>query len=185
MLGRRALVASLALLPFAGWANDLWAALRRGGLVLLMRHARTTPGSGDPPGFRPDDCSTQRNLNEVGRAQARAWGEALRRESVVVDRVLSSRWCRCRETAELLGAGGVELFQPLDSLVGARENAAASRAGIRELVTSWRGPGNAVLVTHGVNITAAYGAVVAMGEALVLEPGPDGGEVLGRLPAPG
>lgn len=183
-LRRRSLIASAALLPFAGAANDLWAALRRGGVVLLMRHAQTTPGVGDPPGFRLDDCATQRNLNELGRAQSRGWGEALRRENVTVGRLLSSAWCRCRETAGLMQLGPVETFEPLNSFFEDRSGAAASRAGIRDLVAGWRGPGIAVLVTHQVNITGAYGVSAASGEALVIEPDAEGGRVLGSLDAP-
>src|SRR3712207_523458 len=97
------LLAAACLVPRGARADELLDRLRRGGLVMLMRHARTEPGTGDPPGFRHDDCSTQRNLDATGRAQARAIGERLRAERVPLGRVLTSRWCRCRETAELLG----------------------------------------------------------------------------------
>lgn len=66
-------------------AQDLLARLRGGGGVMLIRHAPTVPGTGDPPGFRLDDCRTQRNLGEPGRARARAWGALLRREGVAVE----------------------------------------------------------------------------------------------------
>jgi broad specificity phosphatase PhoE len=74
-------------------------ALRSGG-ALLLRHALTEPGIGDPPGFRLDDCSTQRNLSAGGRAQARAAGETLRAREVKIDAVYSSAWCRCIDTAK-------------------------------------------------------------------------------------
>lgn len=183
-LGRRSLVAGLALLPAAARADDLWTSLRQGGLVLLMRHAQTTPGIGDPPEFRLDDCATQRNLNEIGRAQAVAWGEALRREAIAVERVLSSAWCRCLETAELMRVGPVEAFAPLNSFFEDRSGAAASRAGIHAFVADWRGPGIAVLVTHQVNITGAYGVAPRSGEAVVVEPDTAGGRVRGRLEPP-
>ena len=80
-------------------ADPAWAALRAGGAVVVLRHAQTVPGIGDPPGFRLQDCSTQRNLSEEGRQQARRLGETLRRAGVKVDEVLSSRWCRCLDTA--------------------------------------------------------------------------------------
>jgi hypothetical protein len=104
MMGRRSLLlaGSALALPVSALAQEsdaLAARLHGGGLVLLIRHAQTTPGVGDPPGFRLDDCSTQRNLSEAGRDQARAWGEWLRRNDIATTRVLSSRWCRCRETA--------------------------------------------------------------------------------------
>src|SRR5690606_18848597 len=94
--------AVLALAASAVRADEqLWERLRAGGLVLLMRHAETTPGTGDPPGFRLEDCATQRNLSIAGREQARAVGAALARRGVKIATVLSSPWCRARETAML------------------------------------------------------------------------------------
>ena len=77
----------------------LWDQLRRGGNVILIRHGSTLPGPGDPPGFRLDDCSTQRNLSDAGRDEARRIGERLKRERVPIGEVYTSPWCRCRETA--------------------------------------------------------------------------------------
>ena len=96
------LALSLAFAP--AHADDaLWDALRQGGHVLYIRHALTEPGFGDPPGFELADCSTQRNLSDAGRAQARRMGEALRSREVPIGEVLSSPWCRCVETARLGG----------------------------------------------------------------------------------
>jgi phosphohistidine phosphatase SixA len=185
-LARRAFLVAALLAGGRAQADEApWARLRQGGLVLLMRHARTTPGVGDPPGFRLDDCATQRNLDAAGREQARAVGDALRRERVPVDRVLTSAWCRCRETAELLGLGAVEPLQPLDSVFRDGAGAAASREGIRAFAAGWRGPGNALLVTHQVNISGAYGTGTAQGEIIVVAPDAAGGEVIARLPPPG
>src|SRR5262247_1204536 len=88
--------------------RDTWAALVSGSHVALVRHGNAPPGYGDPPGFKIDDCSTQRNLDDRGRAQAKALGAAFRQHGVGVDKVLSSPWCRCLETAELLALGPVE-----------------------------------------------------------------------------
>lgn len=142
--------------------------LRGGGLVILMRHAQTTPGTGDPPGFRLDDCATQRNLSEAGIAQARAIGAALRAERVGVGRVLSSRWCRCLDTARLLDLGTVEPFEPLNSFFGEGDAGGAQGAAVREFVRGWQGAGNAVMVTHQVNITALTDVFPASGEAVVV-----------------
>ena len=77
-------------------------ALARGGHVALIRHGNAPPGyGGDPPGFRFDDCKTQRNLDDVGRGQARALGEAFRKHGVRVDRIVSSPMCLCIETGQL------------------------------------------------------------------------------------
>ena len=95
-------LALVLAVPGAAAASDqLWALLKGGGQVILIRHAITTPGVGDPPGMRLDDCSTQRNLTDEGRRDARRLGEAFRARGIPVGRVLSSPWCRCLETARL------------------------------------------------------------------------------------
>ncbi|HWC04880.1 MAG TPA: histidine phosphatase family protein, partial [Methylomirabilota bacterium] len=117
------MVAVLALSLVASTAvaaeEALWALLRGGGQIVLMRHATTTPGVGDPPGFRAGDCPTQRNLTEAGREEARRVGAAFRSRAVPVGRVLSSQWCRCLETARL-SFGRVEPWEPLDSVFEGR-----------------------------------------------------------------
>lgn len=150
--------------------EPLWQRVAAGGLVLALRHERTAPGIGDPPGFELAVCATQRNLSDAGRARARATGEGLRARGLVRAEVRSSAWCRCRETAELLGLGPVRHEPALDSFFADRSEAAARVAALRALVAGWRGPATLVLVTHQVNLTGAFGHTVAMGEGLLLEP---------------
>src|SRR5215472_4319256 len=112
-MSRLALVAlALSLLASptaAADEQDAWAALVGGSHIALVRHGNAPPGSGgDPPGFKLDDCATQRNMDERGRAQARAVGEAFRQHGVRVDKILSSPLCRCLETARLMALGPVE-----------------------------------------------------------------------------
>lgn len=95
------LLAAIAFAPAARADAALWELLQRGGQVVLVRHAVTEPGVGDPDGFRLDDCGTQRNLSEQGRRDAQRLGEALRSRRVPVARVLASPWCRCVATARL------------------------------------------------------------------------------------
>src|SRR5918998_375059 len=95
--------------PAAADPAAAWAALRQGGHVALMRHADAPGGAGDPPGFRLDDCATQRNLSPKGRAEAAAAGAKFRAERVAVAKVLSSPWCRCLDTARLMDVGPVEI----------------------------------------------------------------------------
>src|SRR5436309_15777483 len=104
------LAVALMAAPVAAAASDeAWAALAKGGHVALVRHGNAPPGyGGDPPGFKIDDCKTQRNLDEQGRGEARALGEACRKHGVRVDRILSSRWCRCLETARVMRAGPLD-----------------------------------------------------------------------------
>ena len=145
-----------------------------------MRHAQTVPGTGDPPEFRLDDCATQRNLGEQGREQARRIGARLRAERVPFDRVLTSGWCRCRETAELLDLGPVERLPPLDSFFEDRSQRERHRAGMLDFIAAWQGPGNAMLVTHQVNVTAVSGVFPASGELVVMTAG-SMPETVGRL----
>jgi phosphohistidine phosphatase SixA len=178
---RDLLLAALASTAGPGaWADEPFERLRAGGLVILMRHAQTVPGTGDPPGFRLGDCATQRNLSEEGRDQARRIGEKLRAERVPVDRVLTSAWCRCRDTAELLDLGPVEHLQPLDSFFEERSLRDRHRTGMLEFISAWRNTGNAVLVTHQVNITAVSGVFPASGEVVVMTAG-EQPRVVGRL----
>ncbi|HXG04094.1 MAG TPA: histidine phosphatase family protein [Candidatus Binatia bacterium] len=159
----------------------LWDLLGRGGQVVLVRHAATTPGAGDPPGMRLDDCRTQRNLSEQGRAQARRLGEAFRARGIPIGRVLSSPWCRCLETARL-AFGDAEVSAALGNLHGRPENRPAQVADLQVLVDRWRGPGNLVLVSHGSTISALTGVHPAPGEVVVVTPRGDGRfEVAGRL----
>ena len=131
-------------------SNEAWAALAKGGHVALIRHGNAPPGyGGDPPGFRLDDCKTQRNLDDVGREQARALGEAFRKHGVVVGRIVSSPVCRCVETGQLMAVGSVETSLALVPDLG---STAVRVLELEELVSSWRGPGTLVLVTHGLAV---------------------------------
>jgi broad specificity phosphatase PhoE len=182
------LAISLIAMP-ATAANDsqeAWAALARGGHVALIRHGNAPPGyGGDPPGFRMDDCSTQRNLDDKGRAQARALGEAFRNHGVRVDRIASSPVCRCMDTASLMAVGPVERSW---ALVPDRDPSAGVRLReLKEMVGNWRGPGTLVLVTHGFTIQPLIGIIPNQAEVVVLRPTPGiepGVHVVGRIAAP-
>src|SRR5687768_7388314 len=104
-VSRRAFLAAAVAVPFARAEEDdaarTWGRLREGGHVILVRHASTVPGTGDPASFRLGDCATQRNLSGEGREESRRLGARLRAERVPVGAVYTSPWCRCRETAVL------------------------------------------------------------------------------------
>ncbi len=143
-----------------------WSALKQGGHVFLLRHTETVPGIGDPPGYRLDDCKTQRNLSAAGRAQARAWGKAFADNGVQTSDVFSSVWCRCVDTA-VLAFGKADTWPALNSHfdTGSGEIQAEQ---VRGGITTRMKPGKTlVLVTHQVNITALTGRTPAMGEAVV------------------
>ncbi|HPU52632.1 MAG TPA: histidine phosphatase family protein [Burkholderiaceae bacterium] len=145
------------------------AMLAGGGHVLMMRHAATEPGVGDPPGYRLDDCRSQRNLSAEGQAQARAIGETLRRARVPLDDVRASQWCRCRDTAQL-AFGEHAVWTPLNSFFDARGDERARHTDpVWALVGAYRGVSNPMLVTHQVNITAASGVYPAPGQIVALQ----------------
>lgn len=172
-------------------SSEAWAALAKGGHVALIRHGNAPPGyGGDPPGFRFDDCKTQRNLDDMGREQARALGEAFRKHGVRVDRIVSSPVCRCLETGQLMAVGAVETSWSLLPDTGSR---AARVLELEEMVSSWRGPGTLVLVTHALTVGRLTGFTLEQAETLVLQPTPEklpvghlprGGRVAGRIPPP-
>lgn len=146
---------------------DLWSQLAAGGQIVLMRHAMA-PGVGDPPTFQLGDCSTQRNLSEDGRQQARRIGAAFRHHGVTVDRIYTSQWCRCRETAELLGLGDVEPLPLLNSFFQARQQGQEQTEALAQFIKTTRRSGIMILVTHQVNITALTGIYPASGEAVIV-----------------
>jgi phosphohistidine phosphatase SixA len=167
-------------------SQEAWAALAKGGHIALIRHGNAPPGyGGDPPGFRLDDCKTQRNLDDMGRDQARAVGEAFRAHGVRVDRVLSSPVCRCLDTARLMAVGTVESSSAL--LPDRDPKSPVRLRELKEIVSAWRGPGTLVLVSHGFTIRPLTGLVPEQAETLVLKPAPGnaaGMELVGRIAAP-
>ncbi len=161
--------------------DALWAAIQAGGHIVLMRHA-LAPGTGDPANFQLDDCTTQRNLSAEGKEQARHTGEQFRARQIAIGRVLSSRWCRCLDTALLLNLAKVEPFPPLDSFFENPSRGPQQTEQTRALVgETFTGP-SWILVTHQVNITALTGIFPQSGEMVVLRPQGQGQFiVLGRL----
>lgn len=179
------------LIPQSASAKDLaiWDTLQGTnpkGYVLLMRHT-LAPGVGDPANFRLGDCSTQRNLSQEGRQDARDIGDWLQRRDVGIFRVESSRWCRAKETAELLGIGRVILNRNLDSLF---ENSdpikSVQTAKIKNKINRHRQTkGLLVLVGHFVNISALTGIGVESGEGVLVRANAKGEiKVMGYSPIP-
>jgi phosphohistidine phosphatase SixA len=173
-LSRFLSAAGVLLAASSALAQDAWAELARPGAIVLFRHA-TAPGVGDPPNFRLDDCGTQRNLSEPGRAESRRLGEQFRQRRIPVGAVLSSQWCRTRETAKLAFGDRVKEEPAFNSFFGRGaedRNAQTDRA--RQILRDWRGPGTLVVVTHQVNITALTGHGAMSAEGVVVQPTADG-----------
>ena len=139
----------------------------RSGAVVLFRHANA-PGTGDPQGMKLGDCKTQRNLDDEGRAQARRIGAIFRQRAIEVGPVLTSRWCRARDTAEEAFPGRAKEQPAFDSFFADRGEEPQRTADARRIIDAWRGPGVLVVVTHQVNITAITGRVARSGEGIVL-----------------
>lgn len=133
--------------------------------VLMMRHERTVPGVGDPPQFRLDDCSTQRNLSEEGRERARRAGLLMQQAGLKFSRVRAGRWCRVEETARL-AFGEFDLWPALDSFFGRSEQAPNQRSEVLRWIADNPATGNVMLVTHQVNITGLLEVYPEQGEVI-------------------
>jgi phosphohistidine phosphatase SixA len=178
-----ALLATASISPAFAQA-DAWALLKQPGHVVFMRHS-DAPGSGgfgDPPGYRLDDCASQRNLSEEGRAHASRTGEAFRKHGIAFDRVLTSPWCRCKETARLALGKEAEIYEPLSNLVGRSEHRDEQVKALKGYLAGLRPDTRALLVTHGIVISALTGVSPASGEMVIVKIGPRGEPtVAGRL----
>ena len=153
-----------------------------GGHILMIRHA-LAPGTGDPANFEIGDCSTQRNLDDRGRDQARAIGDWLRSKGITSARVYSSQWCRCLETAKLLQMGTVEELPALNSFYELTENREPNLKALREFIAKQPPDGKLIImVSHLVTISAIADEAVSSGEGVLMKISPtELYEVMGRL----
>ncbi|WP_010459754.1 histidine phosphatase family protein [Acidovorax radicis] len=189
-VARRAVLgAGLAFASLRNWAaqdSDAEALLREGGVVAAFRHS-LAPGTFDPPGFRLGDCSTQRNLSEEGRAQARRVGMWFQQRQLQPDKVFSSPWCRCVDSATL-AFGAPQVWPALGSPHGSPETTGASH--LRELraalsAASLRAGRFEVWVTHMFVLSDLAKTNTSSGEGLILRADRSGKtEVLARLAVP-
>lgn len=147
-------------------AHDLAEQARRGG-VLLVRHASTEPGLGDPPGFTLGQCSSQRNLSEAGRAESQTMGEWFRQQRLQAQTVLSSQWCRCQDTARL-AFGRQQDWPALNSTFAGQGQHEQQLQMLRERLLQLPAGQLEVWVTHQVIMTGLTGAYPAMAEAFLV-----------------
>jgi len=163
--------------PATEW---VWPALQAPGSVVVLRHSYA-PGGFDPPDARLDDCSTQRNLDDDGRAQARRIGEAFRQNGIAVGPVLSSPRCRCLDTARL-AFGQAQAWDALQGALNDAERRQRQLAEVRARIAAHRDGPPLVLVTHGTVVTELTGLSIRMGEFVVLRRVADGThQVAGQL----
>jgi phosphohistidine phosphatase SixA len=160
---------------------EAWEALRSGEAILMMRHA-LAPGMGDPARFELGDCSTQRNLNDEGRAQARSWKPFLAEHGIDEARVYSSQWCRCMDTATEMNVGDVTGWPPLNSFFQNRSEGPRQTRDTIEGVNDMGEGAPIILVSHQVNITALTGVYPASNEGVIIAlPLSESPEILARV----
>ena len=167
------LAGALMLGTFLAIGSPAFEAQQSAPFVVLMRHGNA-PGRSEPENFTLADCATQRNLSDKGRIEAREAGAALRAQALNIRSVISSRWCRTRETAKLLGFASLRDEQAFDNLEFNKERAGVMLQAERDIIQNWRGPGILVVVTHSSNISALTGLELEPSSMIIAEKKQDG-----------
>lgn len=157
----------LAARPLGADTRSPLSVLSEGGHFAVVRHA-VAPGGGDPKGFTLGDCSTQRNLNDVGRAQARRIGETFRAGGITQARVFTSQWCRCRDTAAGMALGPVVELPALNSFHRAPNQKDSRFAELRAWLAEQPLDRPTVLVTHYTLISGLVGVALRPGETAIV-----------------
>ena len=141
--------------------------LKEGKKIVFIRHA-LAPGNGDPNNFDIKDCSTQRNLNDEGRAQSKRIGNFFEKNNIKIDKVLSSEWCRCKDTAKI-AFGKFETFSALNSFYETRfsKNKSKQMKDLREYISKWESDSNLIIVTHYVVILDILDRGTSSGEMII------------------
>ena len=155
---------------FSNSANSnekLINSLKEGGKLIFIRHAYA-PGNGDPENFNLKNCSSQRNLNQKGIDQSKKIGLFFTENKIQIDKVLTSEWCRCKDTAKY-AFNYYTTFDALNSFYDARfmKNKAKQIKDLKKYISSWNSKKNLVLVTHFVVISETLGVGSASGEIIV------------------
>ena len=147
--------------------DDLIQSLKEGGKIIFIRHAYA-PGGGDPENFNINDCSTQRNLNEEGITQSKLIGEFFKTKKIKIDKVLSSEWCRCKDTAKF-AFNDFETFDALNSFYSTKfaKNEKRQIKDLKKYIKNWKSNKNLILVTHYVVISSMLNIAVSSGEIVV------------------
>ena len=143
--------------------------LEEGGKLIFIRHAYA-PGGGDPDNFDIKDCSTQRNLNQTGIDQAKRIGQFFRDNKISIDLVLSSEWCRCKDTAKN-AFENYNTFNALNSFFSSKltKNRNKQMKDLKSFVKSWNSKKNIVFVTHYVVISEVLNTTASSGEIIVAD----------------
>ena len=160
-----------SLISFHSYSSEQnWKPAQDGDKIILIRHAKA-PGGGDPEGFKIEDCKTQRNLDLMGINQSKKIGKLFREKNIKIDKVLSSQWCRCKDTAKYAFRDFKE-FSALNSTFTPPydQNEKQQIKDLKNYVSNWNGKGgNLVLVTHYVIILAITGETTRSGEIVITD----------------
>jgi Histidine phosphatase superfamily (branch 1) len=176
--------ATLAVQPTFAGDDPLWDVLKKGNLIILMRNSAVDEGLGDPKGNKVGDCATQLNLTDKGRAEAKKIGEEFKKRKIPIKEVLTSAFCRTKETAEL-AFGKADVWEALNSFYDKPQRKSEQTRLLHQRMENPPKDGtNLVLVTHGYNIVSATGLNPDPGDMLIISPAfKVGYKVLGELSA--
>tara|TARA_B100000424_G_scaffold212040_1_gene169495 strand:- start:510 stop:1052 length:543 start_codon:yes stop_codon:yes gene_type:complete len=165
---RKLLIIFFIFIPNNSHSNEnIVKFLKEGKKIVFIRHA-LAPGNGDPNNFDIKDCSTQRNLNDEGRAQSKRIRNFFEKNNIKIDRVLSSEWCRCKDTAKI-AFGKFETFSALNSFYETRfsKNKSKQMKDLREYISKWESDSNLIIVTHYVVILDILDRGTSSGEMII------------------
>ena len=165
----------IIFLFFLFYSVDIFAntkaisALKEGGKLIFIRHAYA-PGGGDPDNFDIKKCSTQRNLDTSGIEQAKRIGKFFKDNQISIDLVLSSEWCRCKETAKN-AFENYKTFKALNSFFSSKflQNRDKQMEDLNVFVQNWNGKKNIVFVTHYVVILEALNETASPGTIIIAD----------------
>ncbi len=165
------LIFSLFLIQFDySFANDkVITSLKEGGKLVFIRHA-LAPGNGDPENFELKNCSTQRNLNNIGIEQSKRIGSIFKKNDIKIDNIFSSEWCRCKDTAKF-AFDNFETFDALNSFYDIKFAANEDKQikDFYEFITNLDNKNNIIFVTHYVVIGAILNIGTSSGEIVVTD----------------
>ncbi len=160
----------LFLLPINSHADEnIISFLKEGKKVVFLRHA-IAPGNGDPVNFDINDCSTQRNLNNKGIIQSRNIGTFFLTNNIKIDKVLSSEWCRCKDTAKI-AFGKFKTLSALNSFYEDRyaKNKFKQIKDLKKYINNWESDSNLIIVTHYIVISALLNTTTSSGEMVITD----------------
>ena len=155
-------------LPINSFSNEkIINSLKDGKKIVFIRHA-IAPGNGDPDNFDITDCSTQRNLNDKGRAQSKIIGEFFKSNKILFDKVLTSEWCRCKDTG-IIAFGDIETFSALNSFYDQRfaKNKYKQIQNLKKYIKNRKSKKNLILITHYVVILEILNLGISSGEIII------------------